>query len=61
MYKASNLLRDRKVGLAEVAEQVGYYSDAAFNKAFKRVLGMTPGEYRKTGSLVKAIGAGAAN
>jgi AraC-like DNA-binding protein len=49
MYKASNLLRDRNVKLAGVADSVGYYSEGSFNKAFKRVLGMTPGEYRKSG------------
>jgi AraC-like DNA-binding protein len=35
--------RDRK--LADVARSVGYESDAAFSKAFKRVVGANPGEY----------------
>jgi AraC-like DNA-binding protein len=37
---------DRK--LFEVAKSVGYDSDAAFSKAFKRVLGMAPKEYRRS-------------
>ena len=32
--------------LAEIGLQVGYETDAAFNKAFKRVIGATPGQYR---------------
>ena len=31
------------------AIRVGYESDAAFSKAFKRVLGLTPGEHRSNG------------
>jgi AraC-like DNA-binding protein len=46
MRKAGRLLReDRK--LLEVATAVGYDSGGAFHKAFKRVLGVTPGEYRR--------------
>jgi YesN/AraC family two-component response regulator len=32
-----------------VARSVGYESDAAFSKAFKRVVGANPGEYLKRG------------
>jgi AraC-like DNA-binding protein len=32
--------------LAEVAEKVGYSSDAAFNAAFKRATGQSPGKFR---------------
>jgi AraC-like DNA-binding protein len=49
MYQASRLLRDRRGKLFEVASRVGYDSDSAFNKAFKRILGVTPGEYRRRG------------
>ena len=31
------------------AVEVGYESDAAFSKAFKRVVGANPGEYLKRG------------
>jgi len=33
--------------LMEIAQSVGYESDAAFSKSFKRVLGVSPGEYRR--------------
>jgi AraC-like DNA-binding protein len=47
LQKAASLLRGGDAGLAEVAARVGYESDAAFNKAFKRILGVTPGAYRR--------------
>jgi AraC-like DNA-binding protein len=34
-------------GLAEIAAEVGYASEAAFNRAFKRCVGVAPGEFRK--------------
>lgn len=51
MHHASRLLRDGNKKLFDVAKLVGYDSDGAFNKAFKRVLGVTPGEYRSNGGL----------
>jgi len=36
------------IGMAEVAEKVGYTSEAAFAKAFKRTLGRTPGDVRRS-------------
>ncbi len=33
--------------LLEVAKSVGYDSDAAFSKAFKRIFGVAPREYRQ--------------
>src|SRR5260370_14584829 len=47
MYKASGLLQEDDRKLFEVAKSVGYDSDAAFSKAFKRVLGVAPREYRR--------------
>jgi AraC-like DNA-binding protein len=47
MQKATGLLQKRDRKLFEVAKSVGYDSDAAFSKAFKRVLGVAPGEYRR--------------
>jgi AraC-like DNA-binding protein len=34
----------------ETASRCGYKSDAAFSRAFKRAVGMPPGEYRRTTS-----------
>lgn len=47
MQKAVRLLQQRDKKLFEIAKSVGYESDAAFSKAFKRVLGITPGEHRR--------------
>ncbi|MCP8937615.1 AraC family transcriptional regulator [Alsobacter sp. SYSU M60028] len=46
MQIAADLLRAGKQGMAEVAAEVGYESEAAFNRAFKRVTGVTPGRWR---------------
>jgi AraC-like DNA-binding protein len=48
MQKAVQLLQHRDKKLLEIARSVGYESDAAFSKAFKRVLGATPGDYRQS-------------
>src|SRR6266853_1907441 len=48
MYKATGLLREEDKKLFDVAKSVGYESDAAFSKAFKRVLGIAPKEYRRS-------------
>ena len=48
MRKATALLQEEDKKLLEVAKSVGYDSDAAFSKAFKRVLGVAPGEYRRS-------------
>jgi AraC-like DNA-binding protein len=47
MQKAMKLLQRRDKKLIDVARLVGYESDAAFSKAFKRVVGANPGEYLK--------------
>ncbi|MGI9241055.1 MAG: AraC family transcriptional regulator [Verrucomicrobiales bacterium] len=44
---AMNWLRDRDLPLAEMAEQLGYQSEAAFNRAFKSFTGKTPGAIRR--------------
>jgi AraC-like DNA-binding protein len=47
MFKAGHLLRQRDQSLASVAGAVGYESEPAFSKAFKRNTGVTPGSYRR--------------
>lgn len=47
MHRASQFLRDRQISLSEVADRVGYESEAAFSKAFKRWMGRSPGAYRQ--------------
>ncbi len=47
MQVASGLLRGTNAKLMEVALDVGYESEAAFSRAFKRVSGVAPGAWRK--------------
>ena len=49
MQKAIQLLERRDKKLPEVARLVGYESDAAFSKAFKRVVRANPSEYLRRG------------
>lgn len=48
MLHAARLLREPRAGVAEVAGKVGYTSEAAFAKAFKRTFGRTPGTVRRS-------------
>ena len=51
MQVAAGLLRDTDAKLVEVALEVGYESEAAFSRAFKRIVGMSPGAWRKRSSV----------
>jgi AraC family transcriptional regulator, alkane utilization regulator len=46
---AKHLLRETDMRLAEIAERVGYESEAAFNRAFKRYAGQPPAAWRAGG------------
>jgi AraC-like DNA-binding protein len=46
---AAGHMRSSDDGLSAVAARAGYESVAAFVRAFRRHMGMTPGEYRKVG------------
>ncbi len=48
MQRASEMLRSTRDSMADVAERVGYRSEAAFSRAFKRVFDQTPGTFRRT-------------
>lgn len=43
---AAERLRSSNDALASIASEVGYESVAAFNRAFKRITGLTPGRWR---------------
>lgn len=45
---AASLLRGSRAGLAEIAERVGYGSEAALSRAFKRQVGVAPAQYRRS-------------
>lgn len=47
MQKAKELLHDKGLSTAAVAERVGYQSEAAFSRVFKRATGIGPGAYRR--------------
>lgn len=47
MALAANHLSRTSLSLTRVAEQVGYETDAAFNRAFKRAYGVPPGTWRR--------------
>lgn len=46
MTVACGALRDPDAGLFEVAQAVGYASEAAFSRAFKREMGQPPSQWR---------------
>jgi AraC-like DNA-binding protein len=47
MQVASQRLRDGQASVAQTAFAVGYDSEAAFSRAFKREFGSSPGAWRK--------------
>jgi AraC-like DNA-binding protein len=47
MQLAKQLMRDGARNIQEVATRVGYDSEAAFNRAFKRATGSPPATWRK--------------
>ena len=47
MQLASGLLRDTGAKLVEIALGVGYESEAAFSRAFKREVGVSPGAWKR--------------
>lgn len=46
MHCAQRMMVDKTLNLTEIAERVGYQSEAAFSKAFKREVGVAPGSFR---------------
>jgi AraC-like DNA-binding protein len=50
MQKAMQSLQQRDKKLIDVARSVGYESDAAFSKAFRRVVGTSPGAWVQRGT-----------
>lgn len=47
MQLAARMLQDSNASVATVAESVGYQSEAAFQRAFKKIVGIPPGEWRR--------------
>jgi len=51
---AARLLRAEEVSIAEIAGRVGYESEAAFHRAFKRFAGVTPASWRRVRTVEAA-------
>jgi AraC-like DNA-binding protein len=60
MQLAAKLLRESKAPVAAIALEVGYDSEAAFSRAFKRVAGRPPAAWRRGLDAQRAPSAGAA-
>ena len=58
MHVALDQLREDGVAVAELASRLGYDSEAAFSRAFKRTIGVSPGAARKGRSAERAAVAG---
>ena len=56
MQLAARRLESPDVAIAQVAAEIGYESEAAFNRAFKREFGMPPAAWRRKGALSAAPG-----
>ncbi|WP_161601455.1 helix-turn-helix domain-containing protein [Paenibacillus luteus] len=44
---AKQLLQEKDLSVQEIGRAVGYLNPVSFNRVFKRVVGMPPGDYRK--------------
>lgn len=47
MHLAGTWLREQRITLAECASKLGYRSEAAFSRAFKRIMGQPPGAWQR--------------
>ncbi|MCD6014048.1 MAG: btr [Solirubrobacterales bacterium] len=57
MHLALDSLREDAATVAELASRLGYRSEAAFARAFKRVVGVSPGAVRRGAQQSGAVGA----
>jgi AraC-like DNA-binding protein len=51
MQIAAELLTGSNINVARVAAQIGYVSEAAFSRAFKKMIGVAPSAWRRRGSF----------
>ncbi len=45
---AATFLRESSLPIARIAYDIGYESEAAFNRAFRREYGVPPGTWRRS-------------
>ena len=55
MLMATNGLKDEQATVAELANRLGYRSEAAFARAFKRVTGVAPGSVKREATLTDPV------
>ncbi len=51
MLLAADRLKNSSDGLAAIAQSLGYQSESAFGKAFRRIMGYSPREYTRSGAV----------
>ena len=56
MQLASRLLADGAAKVSAVAFDVGYQSEAAFSRAFKEIVGVSPAAWRRAATIRKEMG-----
>lgn len=54
MQVAAGHLREGRMSIAEIAAAVGYQAEASFSKAFKKLLDVAPGAYRRARGMAGA-------
>nr|WP_314877109.1 AraC family transcriptional regulator [uncultured Pseudomonas sp.] len=57
LARASELLTDTTLSIAAIAERSNYSSEAAFNRAFRKWCGVTPGTMREAANSESKVGA----
>jgi AraC-like DNA-binding protein len=60
MNLAAELLQGGSLALARIAEEVGYDTDTAFSRAFRREFGKPPAAWRRDRMVGEATGASSA-
>lgn len=59
MSRAADLLQRSRRGVADIGAEMGYHSEAAFSKAFKRTMAMSPAAWRRAHTDGESSGLGA--
>ena len=55
MHIAMTWLKEEDAPLSELAPRLGYQSEAAFSRAFKRFVGVAPGGIRRQGDATNHV------
>jgi transcriptional regulator GlxA family with amidase domain len=61
MVRAGRMIREKRpMKLAAIGSAVGYESESSFGKVFRRVMGISPGQYRQRAEAAPGPDTGAA-